>query len=191
MAATTPMTLRIDPELKTAAEQAAAAAGTTLTDFVVNAMKQATHPLCETCGRASPAAVIAPGFSDAFTDFYNTRCKVGPNEPFAVFTLEGVTPKVYWCRLVASHLLEPSAGTIVVDALFERVPFGSGLIAGDARLQISIPRGFIQGWESDPEGHLYVAQRTLGYRDGNESARNLYSSMVARGVIAPPGGPQR
>ena len=179
MSATTPMTLRIDTELKAAAEQAASAAGVTLTDFVVTALKQAANPRCGTCGRTNPTSTTAPAFTDAFAEFYQARCE-NLGEPFTVFTLEGAHMKVYWCRLKASYALAPGAGAIVVDLLLNWTQFGQFRVAGDATLPAAIPRGVIQGWAADPHSSLYITQRTLGYVDGNEPARHAYMAMLAQ-----------
>lgn len=175
------MTLRIDAELKAAAERAAAAAGTTLTDFVVNAMKNATNPVCRTCGRSSPSAVLSPGFSDAFAEFHKSLCGPAVNTPFVLFTLEGTVEKVYWGRLRSIEPLETRAGVIMIDALLgwqSHAP--DWVVPADQVYPLAIPRGVIQGWRTDAEGRLYLAQCTLGYADGNEPARRAYHASVAQ-----------
>jgi len=183
MAETTPMTLRIDPELKARAERTAAASGMTLTDFVVQALKGAATPTCPTCGRSSLSPTLPPGFTPAFDAFYAQLCTPAAaiNTPFDLFTLEGGLQKVYWGRLRSVEGLDANAGLVTFDALLGWKTIGPDFtVPSDERYPISVPRGVIQGWRFDQDGRYYLAQCTLGYSDGNEPARRAYHAALAQ-----------
>jgi hypothetical protein len=180
MAETTPMTLRIDAEIKAAAERAAAASGVTLTEFVVRALKGASNPVCPTCGRSSPNTSVPPAFTPAFEELHRTLCGPATNQPFVLFTIEGPLSKVYWGRLPSIEPLRGHAGVIEIDAFvgWQR-PAPDWILPSKETHRIAVPRGAIQGWQIDPEGRLYAAQCALGYSDGNEPARRAFHAQMS------------
>lgn len=182
MAETTPLTLRIDTEVKAAAEAAAAASGVSLTEFVVRALKGATNPVCPLCGRAAANTSLPPAFTPAFDELHRALCGPAVNQPFVLFTIEGAVSKVYWGKLPTIEPLQPHAGVVTIDAFMDWRQLGTGWIGPSKEtFPIAVPRGTIQGWQIDPQGRIYAAQCALGYGDGNEPARREFHVRQLRG----------
>lgn len=157
MAQKTPMNVRIDADLKRAAEEAADGAGISLTEHVERSLKLAGNPTCARCGRSSDVGVTAAGLSPAFTAFLEQQRTTNPNGPFLVLTNEGGTRRAYWGRL-------PNA-----------MPQGGGALAmrvrpdarGKAEVPLLVPRGCIVGWQDDPDGTWFWCMLERGYADGS------------------------
>jgi hypothetical protein len=170
MTETTPMTLRIDTELKAAAEKAAKEAGMSLTEYVQRSLKSATNSTCATCGRSSQAGSAPPGFSQVFADFYAERIIYQPLA-FVVFTEENGELAVYWGTLMNRESLNPNTGTIALNLFLS---WEEHQLITPTQMQLAlIPRGLICGWRADKDGDWYKTMRSLGYADGNEPARRL------------------
>jgi hypothetical protein len=158
MADPVPMTLRIDSELKGAAEKAAEAQGISLTEFVQRSLRSSTTPVCAQCGRSAVPAVMPAGFSDGFNQFLEEVPKYGAAIPLVFITEECGQPVVYWVKLDLASRRDALAnsGVVMVHVIFDR---GSKTIG--------IPRAWIVGWSFDQDGRLFETYRSLGYVDGN------------------------
>lgn len=156
-----PMTLRIDSDLKGAAEKAAEAQGISLTEFVQRSLRSATTPVCSHCGRSAAPAVMPAGFSEGFNQFLEELPKYGAAIPLVLITEEGGHPVVYWARLDMGSRRNALAnsGVVMVHVIFDR--------DRDKSQTIGIPRAWIAGWSADQDARLYQTYRSLGYIDGN------------------------
>jgi hypothetical protein len=161
MAQKTPMNVRIDADLKKAAEEAADGAGISLTEHVERSLKLAANPTCARCGRSSDVGVTPAGLSQAFSDFVEERRTTNPNGSFLVLTNEGGTRRAYWGRLPNAR---PQGG----GALAMRVRAD---VRGKAEIPLLVPRGCIVGWDDDPDGAWFGHMLELGYVDGGVSER--------------------
>ena len=77
-----------------------------------DAVKNATNPLCKTCGRSSPSAVLGPGFSESFSELHRRLCESAANTPFVLPTLEAAIEKVYSGRLRSIEALESGRASL-------------------------------------------------------------------------------
>ena len=166
----TTLTIRLDPQVKAAAELTATGQGISLTEFVVRALRAETNPTCPTCGRSAPSASLSAAFTPSFKAFYDDLGSM----PFVLFTSEEGQRVVYWATLPETYPLKPNVGSVSFLApLFIDRRTGWRL-PSDEKYPTTLPLGVITGWSRDQEGKIYERQLTLGYLDGNEPGRRAH-----------------
>jgi hypothetical protein len=179
MAQKTPMNVRIDADLKKAAEEAADAAGISLTEHVERSLKLAGNPTCARCGRSSDVGVTPAGLSQAFTDFLEEQRTTNPNGHFLVLTNEGGSRRAYWGPLLDAR--PQQAGALAMRVRLDA--------RGKADVPLLVPRGCIVGWMDDADGRWFQRMLEHGYVDGNAPARA--SARTHPETAAAPGGMAR
>lgn len=176
MAEATPLSIRVDSDLKSAVDTSARAQGMSTTEFIERALKTALHTTCATCGRSSLPNATTPGFSPQFETWIAQQKQVAVNQPILITTVENGAQWVYWVKLRDAAPME--SGMLMVKVFIDT--------AGTRGQDMAIPRGNIVGWREDGERRWYDNQLLLGFHDGNgRVVRRLIEAEQARRAARP------